>query len=263
MLELIGYILAIVVGLSIGIIGAGGSILALPILVYLFGVEAAETAPAYSLFIVAACSLVGSYMKNKQGLINFKLVWSFGIPTVVAIFVTRYFIVPVIPDDVFFIGQFLVTKRLLVMGLFAVLMIFASFYMMQQKISEEPVKVNAVFNLGGGFATGFLSGFVGSGGGFMIVPALIKIGNLGVKAAVATSMVIIAINTSVGFAASVSHVTLDWTLLLVFSGLAVMGIFIGNSLSKKVNADHLKKGFGWFILITGIFILINELIIKQ
>ena len=263
MLELIGYTLAIVVGISIGLIGAGGSILALPILVYLFGVEAAETAPAYSLFIVAVSSFFGSYMKNKQGLINFKLVWSFGVPTVIAIFVTRYFVVPVIPTEVFYVGEFLVTKRLLVMGLFAALMIFASFYMMQQNISEEPVKINALFNFGSGFATGFLSGFVGSGGGFMIVPALIKIGNLGVKAAVATSMAIIAINTSVGFAASVSHVTIDWTLLLTFSALAVLGIFIGNSLSKKVNANHLKKGFGWFILITGIFILINELIIKQ
>lgn len=263
MLEIIGYILAIVVGLSIGIIGAGGSILALPILVYLFGVEASETAPAYSLFIVAACSIVGVYMKNKQGLINFKLVWSFGIPTVIAIFITRYFIIPIIPDEVFSIGQFIVTKRLLVMSLFAVLMIFASFYMMRQRVSNETIKINSVLNFGGGILTGFLSGFVGSGGGFMIVPALIKIGNLGVKAAVATSMGIIAINTTVGFVASVSHVEVDWMLLIIFSGLAVIGIFIGNSLSKKVNADHLKKGFGWFILITGIFILINELILKQ
>lgn len=263
MFEIIGYILAIVVGLSIGIIGAGGSILALPILVYIFGIEAAETAPAYSLFIVAVSSFFGSYMKNKQGLINFKLVWTFGIPTVIAIFVTRYFVIPVIPNDVFYVGQFLVTKRLLVMGLFSMLMIFASFYMMQQNISETPVKVNSFLNFGSGFATGFLSGFVGSGGGFMLVPALIKIGNLGVKAAVATSMVIIAINTSVGFAASISHITIDWTLLLTFSALAVLGIFIGNSLSKKVDATLLKKGFGWFILLTGITILINELFVKQ
>lgn len=263
MLVIIGYILAIFVGLSIGIIGAGGSILALPILVYLFGIEAAETAPAYSLFIVAVSSLFGSYMKNKQGLINFKLVWSFGIPTVIAIFVTRYFVVPAIPNEVFIIEQFVVTKRLLVMGMFSVLMIIASFYMMQQNKSEKPVKVNALLNYSGGFATGFLTGFVGAGGGFMLVPALIKIGNLGVKAAVATSMVIIAINTSVGFAASIAHVTIDWMLLLIFSGLAVSGIFIGNSLSKKVNATQLKKGFGWFILLTGLFILINELFLKQ
>ncbi|HRN42810.1 MAG TPA: sulfite exporter TauE/SafE family protein [Vicingus sp.] len=263
MLAIIGYILAIFVGLSIGIIGAGGSILALPILVYLFGIEAAETAPAYSLFIVAVSSLFGSYMKNKQGLINFKLVWSFGIPTVIAIFITRYFVVPTIPNEVFIIGQFVVTKRLLVMSLFSVLMIIASFYMMQQNKSEKPVKVNALLNYSGGFATGFLTGFVGAGGGFMLVPALIKIGNLGVKAAVATSMVIIAINTSVGFAASIAHVTIDWMLLLTFSGLAVSGIFIGNSLSKKVNATQLKKGFGWFILLTGLFILINELFLKQ
>lgn len=263
MLVIIGYILAIFVGLSIGIIGAGGSILALPILVYLFGIEAAETAPAYSLFIVAVSSLFGSYMKNKQGLINFKLVWSFGIPTVIAIFVTRYFVVPAIPNEVFIIEQFVVTKRLLVMGMFSVLMIIASFYMMQQNKSEKPVKVNALLNYSGGFATGFLTGFVGAGGGFMLVPALIKIGNLGVKAAVATSMLIIAINTSVGFTASISHVTIDWMLLLTFSGLAVLGIFIGNSLSKKVNATQLKKGFGWFILLTGLFILINELFLKQ
>lgn len=262
-MEILGYILAIFVGVSIGLIGAGGSILALPILVYLFGIEAAETAPAYSLFVVGVCSVIGAYLRHKQGLINFKIVLLFGVPTVLAIFVTRYFIVPIIPADVFSIGQFIVSKRLLVMGLFALLMIFSSFYMIQQKISEEPIKINTIFNFGGGFATGFLSGLVGSGGGFMIVPALIKIGNIEVKAAVATSMVIIAINTSVGFAASVSHIIIDWTLLLIFSGLAVLGIFIGNNVSKKVKPETLKKGFGWFILPTGIFILVKEIIFKH
>jgi uncharacterized membrane protein YfcA len=135
--------------------------------------------------------------------------------------------------------------------------------MINQEVSNQPKKINKALSFGGGLATGFLSGFVGSGGGFMLVPVLIKVGNLGVKAAVATSIGIIALNTSVGFMASVSHVEVNWMLLVVFSLLAILGILIGNNLSKKVNSNHLKKGFGWFILITGVVILVNEFFVKQ
>lgn len=258
-MEILGYILAIFVGLSTGLIGAGGSILAMPILVYLFGVEAGETAPAYSLFVVGVSSMVGAYIKNKEGLINYKLVLSFGLPTIVAIFITRYFIVPALPDELFSVGNLLVSKHLFVMVLFSLLMIIASVFMIREKEVKETSKINPLLNMGSGLSTGVLSGLVGAGGGFIIVPALMKIGKLNVKAAIATSMAIIAINTSVGFVSSMSHVEMDWKLLLIFSSLSVVGILVGHFFSKKIKAKNLKKGFGWFILLTGLFILTKEL----
>lgn len=262
-MEILGYILATFVGLSSGLIGAGGSILALPILVYLFGIEAAETAPAYSLFIVGISSVIGAFLKYNQGQVNFKTILFFGTPTVIAIFVTRYFIVPVIPDELLNINQFILTKRILVMGLFGCLMIFAAYFMIRKKISDEPVKINHLFNFSGGLFTGFLSGLVGAGGGFIMVPALIKIGNLTIKTAIGTSLAIIAINSTVGFLASIKHVNVDWKLLLIFTSLSMVGIVLGNYLSKKINSENLKKGFGWFILLVGICILIKELIINN
>jgi uncharacterized membrane protein YfcA len=262
-LEILGYILAIFVGISIGLIGAGGSILALPILVYLFGVEASEIAPTYSLFVVGICSIIGASMRHKQGLINFKTVLFFGAPTVLAIFITRYFIVPIIPDELFTIHHFILTKRILVLGMFGLLMILASYFMIRKRVSDTPVKINQVLNFGGGLFTGFLSGLVGAGGGFIMIPALIKIGNLTIKMAIGTSLAIIALNSIVGFAASINHLFIDWKLLLTFSGLSIIGIVIGNHFSKKVNSETLKKSFGWFILLTGIFILVKELIFKH
>ncbi len=262
-MEILGYILAIFVGLSSGLMGAGGSILALPILVYLFGVEASETAPAYSLFVVGLSSVIGASLKYKQGLVNFKMVLFFGAPTVIGIFVTRFYIVPSIPDEIFTVNNFVVTKRIIVMGLFAFLMMVASYFMIHKDVSEEHVKLNHIFNFGGGLFTGFLSGLVGAGGGFIMIPVLIKIGKLTIKTAIGTSLAIIALNSVVGFIASSNHVFIDWSLLLVFSGLSIVGIVMGNYYSKRVKSEILKRGFGWFILFTGIFILVKELIIKN
>lgn len=262
-MEILGYILAIFVGISVGMIGAGGSILALPILVYLFSIEASETAPAYSLFVVGLSSLIGASLKYKQGLVNFKMVLFFGVPTVIAIFITRFYIVPVIPDEIFSISHFVFTKRILVMGLFSCLMMLASYFMIRKEVSSVPTELNQVLNFGGGLFTGLLSGLVGAGGGFIMIPALIKIGNLTVKMAIGTSLAIIALNSIVGFTASTVHIFIDWKLLLIFSGLSIIGIVIGNHYSKKVNSETLKKGFGWFILLTGIVILIKELILNN
>ncbi|MGE0561377.1 MAG: sulfite exporter TauE/SafE family protein [Flavobacteriales bacterium] len=262
-METIGYILAILVGLSSGLIGAGGSILAMPILVYLFGVEAADTAPAYSLFVIGVSSIVGAFLKYKQGQVSFKTVLYFGTPTVLAIFVTRYFVVPVIPDEILTVYQFIFTKRILVMGLFSCLMILAAYYMVRDTVTDKPVKINQLYNFGGGLFTGFLSGLVGAGGGFIMIPALIKIGNITMKTAIGTSLTIIAINSMVGFAASYKHLDIDWMLLLTFSGLAILGIVTGNYFSKQLKAENLKKGFGYFILVVGLFILIKEFIFKN
>ena len=168
-MEVIGYIASLAIGISLGLIGGGGSILTVPVLVYLFRVQPIM-ATAYSLFIVGATSLVGSFPKYKRGEINLKTAIIFGIPSIVAVFATRAFIVPAIPDEIFNIGDFVVTKSLLMMLLFAVLMVFASISMIIDK--EKPIddadtkqKFNYPLILMEGIVVGILTGLVGAGGG--------------------------------------------------------------------------------------------------
>jgi uncharacterized protein len=262
-MEIVGYIASLIIGISLGLIGGGGSILTVPVLVYLFGVSPV-LATAYSLFIVGATSLVGSFPKYKAGEINLKTALIFGIPSIVAVFATRAFIVPAIPHDIFTVGSLTVTKPLLMMILFAILMVFASVSMIRSKpkpqVEEaEEQKFNYPMILLEGAVVGMLTGLVGAGGGFLIIPALVLLSKLPMKQAIGTSLLIIAAKSLIGFTGDLGKAEMDWTLLLFVTGLAIVGIFIGNTMSKKVSPDGLKKGFGWFVLFMGIYIIIKEL----
>lgn len=260
-MEILGYISAILIGLSLGLIGGGGSILTVPILVYLLGIEAAETAPAYSLFVVGIASLIGASIKYKQGFVDIKTAIVFGFPAIIAVYGTRRFLVPEIPDEIFTIENFIFTKRLFVMGLFAILMILASVSMIKGRkeiVQSGGRKFNYPLILIEGILVGVLTGLVGAGGGFIIIPALVIFSNLPMKKAIGTSLVIIAAKSLFGFLGDLSVITIDWKLLLGFTTLAVVGIFIGNQLSHKINGAKLKKGFGWFVLVMGIVILLKE-----
>lgn len=263
-MEIAGYIASLVIGISLGIIGGGGSILTVPVLVYLFRVQPV-VATAYSLFIVGSTSFIGSFPKYKGGEINLKTAIIFGIPSIAAVYATRAFIVPAIPDEIFSIGGFVVSKSLLMMLLFAVLMVVASVSMIRSK-SEKPAedpeavqKFNYPLILGEGIVVGMLTGLVGAGGGFLIIPALVLLSKLPMKQAVGTSLLIIAAKSLIGFTGDLGNAVMDWTLLLSVTALAIAGIFIGNVLSKKVSSEGLKKGFGWFVLVMGIYIIIKEL----
>jgi uncharacterized membrane protein YfcA len=262
-MEIVGYIASLIIGISLGLIGGGGSILTVPVLVYLFGVSPV-LATAYSLFIVGATSLVGSFPKYKAGEINLKTALIFGIPSIVAVYATRAFIVPAIPNNIFTIGSLTVTKPLLMMILFAILMVFASVSMIRSKpnpqVEEaEEQKFNYPMILLEGAVVGMLTGLVGAGGGFLIIPALVLLSKLPMKQAIGTSLLIIAAKSLIGFTGDLGNAEMDWTLLLSVTGLAIVGIFIGNTMSKKVSPDGLKKGFGWFVLFMGIYIIIKEL----
>ncbi|HET9058061.1 MAG TPA: sulfite exporter TauE/SafE family protein [Chitinophagaceae bacterium] len=267
-MEIAGYIASVLIGISLGLIGGGGSILTVPVLVYLFGVNPV-LATAYSLFIVGSTSLVGVFPKYKQGLVNLKTAFIFGIPSIVAVYATRAFIIPVIPAEIFSIGSFTATKPILMMVLFAALMVSASISMITEK-KQQPSNGNEVtiqkFNypliLLEGIVVGVLTGLVGAGGGFLIIPALVLLSKLPMKQAIGTSLLIIAAKSLIGFTGDIKHYQMDWKLLLTVTGLAVIGIFVGNYLSHKISGEKLKKGFGWFVLVMGIYIITKELFFK-
>jgi uncharacterized membrane protein YfcA len=265
-MEIIGYIASIVIGISLGLIGGGGSILTVPVLVYLFGLDAVM-ATGYSLFIVGLTSAVGSVDYYRKGLINVKTAIIFGIPSIVAVYATRAFIVPAIPDEVFTIGGFMVGKGLLLMLLFAVLMIAAS-YSMIRKGKPKAVETTGEqqFNypliLAEGGVVGVLTGLVGAGGGFLIIPALVVLSKLPMKMAVGTSLAIIAAKSLLGFSGELGSGHIDWTFLLTISAFAIVGIFAGTALSKKIDGAKLKPAFGWFVLVMGIYIILKETVLK-
>lgn len=262
-MEIIGYIASLLIGISLGLIGGGGSILTVPVLVYLFNVEPV-LATAYSLFIVGISSLVGALPKYRQGQVNLRTAVIFGIPSIAAVFATRKFIVPAIPKHIFTIGDFAITKSILMMILFAVLMMFASVSMIRDKQKAETEgdgkqHFNYPLIILEGAIVGMLTGLVGAGGGFLIIPALVLLSKLPMKQAVGTSLLIIAAKSLIGFTGDITNYTMDWKLLGTVSALAIAGIFIGDAMSKKIEGHKLKKGFGWFVLVMGIYIIVKEL----
>ena len=265
-MEIAGYIASVIIGIALGLIGGGGSILTVPVLVYLFGIDPV-IATAYSLFIVGTTSLVGAIPKYRQGLVNLKRAVIFGIPSIMAVFITRKFLVPLIPHHIFNAGSFEITKPILIMVLFAILMVAAAYSMIKNGENEndgtQPQTFNYPMIILEGAVVGILTGFVGAGGGFLIIPALVLFSKLPMKLAVGTSLVIIAAKSLIGFTGDLSHYNMDWKLLLIVTAAAVFGIFIGNAINKKMPAERLKKWFGWFVLIMGIYIIVKELLFSQ
>ena len=265
-MELIGYLASILIGVALGLIGGGGSILTVPVLVYLLHVEPV-IATGYSLFIVGATSVVGSVSYFRKGLVNIRTAVVFGVPSIAAVFLTRAYLVPAIPDELFSIGNLLITKSILLMLIFAVLMIVASYSMIKKDRNPDyQEQTEQVFNypmiLVEGTVVGILTGLVGAGGGFLIIPALVILSKIPMKEAIGTSLVIISAKSLLGFLGEGSEVALDWALLLSVTAFAIVGIFIGMALSKKIDGKKLKPAFGWFVLLMGIYIIIKVTILK-
>lgn len=263
-IEIFGYVGALLIGLVLGLIGGGGSILTVPILVYVLAVDPV-TATAYSLFVVGTSALLGAVRNAKKGIVDFRTGIVFAIPAFIAVFLTRKFLIPAIPEELFSIGDYMVTKNVAIMIFFALIMLVASISMIRGRKDrgdgEEEVSYNYSLILIEGFVVGVLTGVVGAGGGFLIIPALVLFAKLPMKKAVATSLMIIAIKSLIGFLGDLQNVDIDWTFLLSFTSLSVVGIFIGIYLNKFIDGKKLKKSFGWFVLIMGVYIVLKETIL--
>lgn len=261
-MEIIGYIAAIIMGFTLGLLGGGGSILTVPIFVYLFALPA-ELATGYSLFVVGLSALVGSVSYHLKGLINYRVGVIFALPSVLGVYLTRRFVVPALPEELFVINDFIVTKDTFILLVFATVMLLASFFM----IKKPKFKANAnrdnnynyILIAIEGLAVGAVTGFVGAGGGFLIVPAIVLLAKLEMKSAVATSLAIISVKSLIGFIGDLQvSKQMDWTFLIIFSALAIVGIIIGSKFSAKVPGAKLKTIFGYFVLLMGVFIIVQQ-----
>lgn len=259
-MEYLGYFFSILIGISLGLVGSGGSILCVPILVYLFKINP-ENATSYSLFIVGITAFIGSYKQYLLGNLKLKTALYFAFPSLISLLFIRKIILPKIPEHLFFYQNFEITKSTFILFIFAILMIFASISMIKKQNLEQKEQKSSYFKLSFiGFSVGCITGLLGAGGGFLIIPALLFFANLKMKQAVGTSLFIIFINSSIGFSSDIINgVILNYTLLFTITSIAILGMFIGIYFSKKIDGTKLKPAFGWFILFMGIYIISKEI----
>ncbi|MFP2996591.1 sulfite exporter TauE/SafE family protein [Spongiivirga sp. MCCC 1A20706] len=258
--EIIGYIAALLIGIILGLLGGGGSILTVPLLVYIMGYNPV-VATAYSLFVVGTSSIAGVAQKLRMGLVDLKTGFSFVFPSFIAVYLSRRYLVPALPETFFKIGDFEFTQSMGLMLFFAFVMLYSAFAMIRSKNSEESATKIPYYQIFiQGIAIGFITGMIGAGGGFLYVPALVLWSGLPMKKAVGTSLVIIAVNSLIGFSGDVQNLDIEWVFLLIFSLLTLIGVLIGGKLSKYVPNKKLKRSFGYFILIMSFYIIYKELL---
>ncbi|HEX9511184.1 MAG TPA: sulfite exporter TauE/SafE family protein [Puia sp.] len=264
---LAGYIASALIGISLGLIGGGGSILTVPVLVYLFNIHP-TLATSYSLFVVGSTSLVGAYTNHRKGLVNIKTGLLFGISSITTVFLTRKLLLPAIPQTIA-VGHITVSRSFLTMVLFAVLMLPASLSMIKNG-QTEPKPEDRLANPGNrlakllfyGILVGIVTGLLGAGGGFLLIPTLVLLVGLPMKEAIGTSLFIIALNSLIGFTGDIGHFKIDWLFIGTITLIAIAGIITGGMLAKTISGEKLKKSFGWFVLSMGIYIIIKEVWLK-
>lgn len=260
-MEILGYFFAILIGVVMGLIGGGGSIMSVPVFTYLYDIDVI-TATTLSLFVVGVTSSVGVFQSVRKKRIDFKMVLYFGIPSVLGVLFSRRVIYPHLPPYIINRWGIELTKEMFILLLFAVLMLWSSVKMIKKDTSIREIpreRINFTLIISQGMFVGMVTGFIGAGGGFLIVPALVLLLGMGMREAIATSLCIIAINSLIGFGFSLDKITIDWKFLLTFSSWSVFGIFIGLLLSRKINGSKLKPLFGWLVLCMGLWIIAKEI----
>ncbi len=261
MVDYLGYVCALIMGIILGLTGGGGSIMTVPILVYVLGLNPVVAA-AYSLFIVGTTATFGTIQNLRNGNVVVKTGLLFALPSLIGVYLARMFLIPQIPEIIYEFDVFSITRRIVLMTLFAIIMIFAAVPMIRDRkpSGEEGVAdYNRFWMVLKLFFAGILVGLVGAGGGFLFIPLLIFLAKLPIRKAVATSLMIIAINSLIGFTGDLPNITMDWKFLSIFTLFSVIGIFTGIYLNKFVNEKKLKTGFGYFVLVMAAYILIKEI----
>lgn len=249
-MTILGLALAALIGLSLGLLGGGGSILTVPIFVYVLGFGAKESI-AMSLAVVGATSLFGALSHWRAGNVNLRVATIFGVVAMAGTYLGARL-------AVFFSGA-------AQLALFAVVMLLAAVFMFREK-KPEPAAAAAAAHGGAkdmpiglivleGVLVGILTGLVGVGGGFLIVPALVLLGKIPMKQAVGTSLLVIAMKSAAGFLGYLGQVEVPWGFMALFTAVAIAGIFLGTYLVKFVSQDALKRIFAVFLVVMGVFIL--------
>ena len=255
---MIGFLLAALMGVVLGLLGGGGSILTVPILVYFFNISA-TLATAYSLFVVGITSLIGAIQYRHQ--LNVMIGILFAVPSTLGVILSRRYILQALPNEIYIFNR-LLTKDDLVMLVFAILIVVIAFFMLKAKdkykVESKSLSIQSItFVAIEGFVVGGVTGFVGAGGGFMIVPALTLLVGIPIKEAIATSLLIIAVKSLIGFLADLQmDVAIDWSFLLLFSTITIIGGICGGLISRKVSAQKLRRLFAYFVLVVGLIILL-------
>lgn len=261
-MEILGYIAIMGIGLVLGRVGAGGSMLAIPVLVYLFSMDM-ETASAYSLFLVGVTSLLGAALKQKEQLVSIKAALLFGMPSVAGAFISRKWVVVFVPDVILKSEGFLLTKDDLLLTLFSLLMLTSSVtILLEKKPASEDLRKLKLFRLMlAGLTTGLVAGLAGLGGGFLILPALIIFAALPFSKAAGTSLLIIASNSLLGFCGDLLNRSVNWHFLFSLTALAIFGLLVGYWLLRKVRMPFsAQRGIAWFMMLMGVSILALELV---
>lgn len=263
-MEIFGFVACFLMGIILGVMGGGGAILTVPIMVYLFQYSPL-VATSHSLFIVGLTALAGSTMYIRRGDINFKIGLTFAIPSIIGVNLARGLIIPTLPTEILTVGRFTLTKEILVMFTFSVLMVAASYSMIKKRQDLEkqnqPVNFIRLLKLTlQGLLVGLIAGFVGAGGGFLIIPALVLFAGLTMRVAVGTSLMIIALQSLLGFWGDIQRgLHPEWNFLVPVAMIAIVGIFFGALIAQKFKEQKLKVAFGWFVLLMGTSILLEQL----
>ena len=249
MLFAVGYCLAVFIGFCLGLIGGGGSILVIPVLVIFFGIDPVP-ATTYSLCIVGLTALAGAVGQVRNSNVDYSKLLQFGITSVLSLFIVRRWIMPLIPETIFRSDSFLLSRAVLVMVCFSLLMLIAGIKMIKPgKLPQAAGQNNPVRLALQGIITGAITGFIGIGGGFIIVPSLVLFAGLSMKKAIGTSLFIITVNCLVGLLTNISEVgNMDYNFLTLFCALTITGIIFGTWLTKYIPDKNLKPAFGWIII---------------
>ena len=255
-MEIAGYIAAVLIGVSLGLLGSGGSILSLPALIFFFGLEPI-LATTYSLFIVGVPAIVGSVKQMFAGNIVWKKLFLFGIRSSLGVVVARSFVLPRIPENIL-LASLSIKRGDLLLFLFSLLMLAAAILLLRNNKGARTQRTSARILLLLGFLIGFTAGFLGAGGGFLIVPALLFFGGLTFKEATAMSLTLVGVQCLVGFIADLSQMQIpDLQLLITFTILTLAGMLIGLRFQSRADVFFLKKILALIILLIGLVLLLN------